>query len=220
MVRRAARPAARCWALIPGVLRAFFATNEIITSLMLNYVAGSLLDVPDLRQPLVLARHVRRPRRRSFPQGKALPDDADLADARTSHGIVSRSGSCSRSRVAVVLWVLYARTRFGFEMQVIGDSARAARYAGMRTRRKILAVMCLSGAIAGLGGASQDGDFRHLLDPRGLRQANYGYTGHRRRRARALQPVRRRASSRSCSAACRTPASRCRGRTSRPGSSA
>ncbi len=37
--------------------------------------------------------------------------------------------------------------------------------------------MCLSGAIAGIGGASQDGDFRHLLDPRGLPQAGYGYTG-------------------------------------------
>jgi general nucleoside transport system permease protein len=37
--------------------------------------------------------------------------------------------------------------------------------------------MCLSGAIAGIGGASQDGDFRHQLDPRGLQAANYGYTG-------------------------------------------
>jgi general nucleoside transport system permease protein len=62
-------------------------------------------------------------------------------------------------------------------VQVIGDSARAGRYAGMRTRRKILAVMCLSGAIAGIGGASQDGDFRHQLDPRGLQSAAYGYTG-------------------------------------------
>src|SRR5438477_13168718 len=47
----------------------------------------------------------------------------------------------------------------------------------MRTGRKILAVMCLPGAIAGRGGASQDGAVRHQLDPRGLRQANYGYTG-------------------------------------------
>jgi simple sugar transport system permease protein len=47
----------------------------------------------------------------------------------------------------------------------------------MRTRRKILAVMCLSGAIAGIGGASQDGDFRHQLDPRGLTQSGYGYAG-------------------------------------------
>ena len=60
---------------------------------------------------------------------------------------------------------------------MIGDSPRAAQYAGMRTRRKILAVMALSGAIAGIGGASQDGDFRHQLDARGLQQSNYGYTG-------------------------------------------
>jgi simple sugar transport system permease protein len=79
--------------------------------------------------------------------------------------------------VAILLWFLYTRTRFGFEVQVIGDSPRAARYAGMRTRRKILAVMAISGALAGLGGASQDGDVRHLLDPRGLSAANYGYSG-------------------------------------------
>ena len=79
--------------------------------------------------------------------------------------------------VAVLIWILYARTRFGFEAQVIGDSPRAARYAGMRTRRKIVAIMCLSGAIAGIGGASQMGDFRHVLDARGLQQSNYGYTG-------------------------------------------
>ena len=49
----------------------------------------------------------------------------------------------------------------------------------MRTRRKIVAVMCLSGAIAGLGGASQDGDFRHAVDgdPNGLQKQGYGYSG-------------------------------------------
>ena len=62
---------------------------------------------------------------------------------------------------------------------MLGDSPRAARYAGMRTRRKILAVMAISGAIAGLGGASQDGDFRHTLDadPNGLQRQYYGYAG-------------------------------------------
>ncbi len=79
--------------------------------------------------------------------------------------------------IALLVWVLYTRTRFGFEVQVIGDSPRAASYAGMRTRRKILAVMALSGAIAGIGGASQTGDFRHTLDPRGLTAAGYGYAG-------------------------------------------
>ena len=80
---------------------------------------------------------------------------------------------------AIGLWFLYSRTRFGFEVQVLGDSPRAAHYAGIRTRRKILAVMALSGALAGLGGASQDGDFRHTLDadPNGLQRQYYGYAG-------------------------------------------
>jgi ABC-type uncharacterized transport system permease subunit len=64
-------------------------------------------------------------------------------------------------------------------VQVLGDSTSAARYAGMRTRRKILAVLALSGAIAGIGGASQDGDFRRTLDadPNGMQRQFYGYTG-------------------------------------------
>lgn len=62
-------------------------------------------------------------------------------------------------------------------MRVVGDSPAAADYAGIRTKRRILIVMAISGAIAGLGGASQIGDFGHVLDPRGLQQAGYGYTG-------------------------------------------
>jgi simple sugar transport system permease protein len=80
---------------------------------------------------------------------------------------------------AVTLWALYSRTRFGFEVSVIADSPRAARYAGMRTRRKILAVMAISGAVAGIGGASQVAEFSHTLDgsPQGLQAAAFGYTG-------------------------------------------
>jgi simple sugar transport system permease protein len=81
--------------------------------------------------------------------------------------------------MAAIVWVLYRRTRFGFEVQVLSDSERAARYSGVRIRRKILAVMAISGAIAGLGGASQVGDFTHSLDgdPNGLQKLGYGYTG-------------------------------------------
>jgi general nucleoside transport system permease protein len=162
-------------AAIPGILRAFFATNEIITSLMLNYVVALVIDYlifdshSYLRDTSGFAASV-------FPQGKTLPDAATWS-SWTIHGLVIPLGALVALGLALAVWGLYSRTRFGFEVRVIGDSARAGRYAGMRTRRKILAVMCLSGAIAGLGGASQDGDFRHQLDPRGLTQANYGYAG-------------------------------------------
>ena len=75
--------------------------------------------------------------------------------------------------------MLYNRTRFGFEVQVLSDSERAARYGGVRVRRTILAVMAISGAIAGLGGAAQVGNVAHGLDgdPNGLQKLGYGYTG-------------------------------------------
>jgi general nucleoside transport system permease protein len=162
------------WASIPALLRAFLHTNEIITSLMLNYVAALVLNYL-IFDSLSYWRDTS-PSGQVFPQGKTLSDAAtwplwNIGSLGIPFGFVLAAV------LAVGLWVLYSRTRFGFEAQVIGDSPRAARYAGMRTRRKILAVMCLSGAIAGIGGASQDGDFRHLLDARGLQQSNYGYTG-------------------------------------------
>jgi simple sugar transport system permease protein len=162
-------------AAIPGILRAFFSTNEIITSLMLNYVIGLVMEYLIFDSHSYL-RETSGFEANVFPQGKTLPDEATWSSWNV-HGVVVPLGFLLAIGVAVLVWTLYSRTRFGFEVQVIGDSARAGRYAGMRTRRKILAVMCLSGAIAGLGGASQDGDFRHQLDPKGLRQVNYGYTG-------------------------------------------
>ena len=148
--------------------------------------------LPDLRLAVVLARHLDA-RRARLPAGQDAARRGDLAGRRTSAGSPSRSASCSPSASRSCVAVLYARTRFGFEVKVIGDSPRAARYAGMRTRRKILAVMALSGAIAGIGGASQDGDFRHLLDPRGLSAGGLRLRRDRDRRARPLQPVRGRA---------------------------
>jgi general nucleoside transport system permease protein len=162
-------------ALIPGVLRAFLSTNEIITSLMLNYVAALVINYLIFDSESYW-RDTSSPTAKVFPQGKNLPDAANWPVSHVG-SLVLPFGLLVGVVIAVAVWVLYTRTRFGFEVQVIGDSPRAATYAGMRTRRKILAVMALSGAIAGIGGASQDGDFRHALDPRGLTTAGYGYAG-------------------------------------------
>jgi simple sugar transport system permease protein len=163
------------FALIPGVLRAYLSTNEIIVSLMLNYVAALVIDYL-IFDSLSYWRDTSTPSAKVFPQGKVLPDAATWPVFHLG-GLELPLGLLLGLAIAVLVWVLYSRTKFGFEVRVIGDSTRAATYAGMRTRRKILAVMALSGAIAGLGGASQDGDFRHTLDPRGLTAAGYGYTG-------------------------------------------
>ena len=167
------------WAAIPGVLRAFARTNEIITSLMLNYVAALVLTY------LIIDSHsywrdTESFEGQTFPLSKTLPEAAQWP-AKTlgiaPGDLVVPLGFMLAIGVAALMWVVYRRTRFGFELQVIGDSQRAARYAGMRLRRKIVVVMVLSGAIAGLGGASQEGDFAHQLDPTGLPSSFYGYTG-------------------------------------------
>jgi len=168
------------WALIPGILRAFFRTNEIITSLMLNYVAGYVLTYLIFNTESYW-RQTKGFNATVFPTGKPLPPSAvwPAATLHSQGGIALPLGAGLAVLAAAVVWALYSRTRFGFEAQVLGDSPRAARYAGMRTRRKILAVMGISGAIAGLGGASQVGDFSHALDgdPNGLQKQFYGYTG-------------------------------------------
>jgi len=168
---------AALWALIAGVLKAFARTNEIITTLMLNYVAGLLLTylIFDSASPW---RDVSSVQAQSFPQAIPLKS-SQFWPTVTILGVVIPFGFLLGLGVAVALYALFRFTRFGFEMSVIGDSQQAARYSGMRTRRKILAVMAISGAVAGLGGASQIGDISHVLDasPQGLQGANYGYTG-------------------------------------------
>jgi ABC-type uncharacterized transport system permease subunit len=168
------------WGLIPGILRAFFRTNEILTSLLLNYVAGYILTYLIFESESYW-RQTKGFNASVFPTGKQLPHNA-LWPGWTVHvqgGLTVPLGAFFAIGTAIVLWVLYKRTRFGFEATVLGDSERAARYAGVRMRRKILAVMGISGAIAGLGGASQVGDFSHALDgdPNGLQKVGYGYTG-------------------------------------------
>ena len=168
------------WAAIAGVLRAYFKTSEIITSLMLNYVAAYLMTYLIFNSQSYW-RETEGFNAKVFPTGKSLPDNA-LWPAATLHlqgSIALPLGAGLAALCAVGLWFLYSRTRFGFEVQVLGDSPRAAHYAGMRTRRKIVAVMAISGALAGLGGASQVGDFRHTLDadPNGLQRQYYGYAG-------------------------------------------
>jgi general nucleoside transport system permease protein len=163
------------WGLIPAILRAYFATNEIITSLMLNYVAGLGMSY------LIFSsrsywRDTSSPGAAQFPQGKVLSDAAswpalDLGPVTVPLGFILAIAA------AMGLWGIYHRTRLGFEMQVTGDSPRAANYAGIRSKRTILAVLGISGGVAGVAGASQVGDFRHLLDSKSLQQTGFGYTG-------------------------------------------
>ncbi len=166
------------WAAIPALLRAFAKTNEIITSLMLNYVAGLVLTYLIIDSQSYW-RDLDSFEGQTFPLGKAIPEEAKwpawMLDA--VGGVLVPLGFGLALVLAAVMWIVYWRTRFGYELQVIGDSPRAARFAGMRLRRKTVVVMCLSGALAGVGGAAYEGDFAYQIDPTGLQTSFLGYTG-------------------------------------------
>ncbi len=162
------------WAAIAGALRAWANTNEIITTLMLNYVAANLATYLVFGSKSYWRKLDGTGK--MFPQGKPLTAGAHWTSVDFGNFTVG-FGFFLGSAIAIGLFVLFRSTRFGFQVRVIGDEPRAARYAGMRTKRAIFGLMALSGAIAGIGGASDVGDTRYILDPKALQQAGYGYAG-------------------------------------------
>ena len=162
------------WAAIPGFFKVRFGTNEVITTLMLNYVAANIASY------LIFGSEsfwrLLTGSGRVFPQGRPLSEDA-VWPAFGGSGFSIPLGFILGCIAALALWALYRYTRFGFEIGVVSDSPEAANYAGINVRGTGLAIMTLSGALAGLGGASDVGDIRHVLDPKGLGQSGYGYTG-------------------------------------------
>lgn len=152
------------WGLIPGFLRARFRVNEIITSLMLNYVAI-------LFSEYLVHGPWKNPQGFGFPGTAPLPDAAwlpRLAPTRVHLGLLFGVVA------AAILFVILRRTVWGYEIRVIGENERAARYAGMNIARNILLVMLLSGGLAGLAGMSEVAGIAHQLQ-RNL-SPGYGYT--------------------------------------------
>ena len=151
------------WGLIPGALRAWFGASEIITSLMLNYVAI-------LFSEYLVHGPWRNPQAFGFPGTPSLPAAAWLPNWGMTR---VHLGLLFGLIAALVLWVMLRRTRWGYEIGVMGENPRAALYAGMPTKRTILLVMVLSGALAGLAGMSEVAGIGHQLQ-RNL-SPGYGY---------------------------------------------
>ncbi|PLS81266.1 MAG: ABC transporter permease [Chloroflexi bacterium] len=152
------------WGLIPGALRAFLNVNEIITSLMLNYVAI-------LFSEYLVHGPWRNPQGLGFPGTRTLPDSAwlpRLSPTRVHLGLLLAVIA------AGVLFVILRRTWWGYEIRVIGENQRAARYAGINIPRNMLLVMAVSGGLAGIAGMSEVAGIAHQLQ-RSL-SPGYGYT--------------------------------------------
>ncbi len=152
------------WALIPGIPRAYLGVNETITTLMLNYVAILWVNY-------FIFGPWKDPQGMNFPLSKPFEPSAvlpTLGNSRVHFGLVFALA------IAVLLWFVLKQSRWGYEVTVIGESPRTARYAGMNITKNIILVMFVSGAIAGLAGMAEVSAITQRMQ-QGL-SPGYGYT--------------------------------------------
>ena len=138
------------WGSIAGWLRASTGAHEVITTIMLNFIALRLVDYL-LRNPPIQKPGRNDPISKSVLDSASLPGLLDWLGAtyRVNAGIL-----LALLMTVVVAWFMF-RSTIGFEFRAAGASPDAARYAGVRIGRTIVAAMAAGGALAGLAGATQ-----------------------------------------------------------------
>lgn len=133
------------WAMIPGVLKVKFGTNEILVSLMLVYVAENILA--SVSQGLL-----------KNPDGMGFPGSRNFRDFPAAHNtdLIEGTGmhwGVAAAFIAVILaYILLTRHMLGFQVRLTGEAPRAAKFAGVNPTRLILFCLGTSGALAGLAG--------------------------------------------------------------------
>jgi general nucleoside transport system permease protein len=154
--------AGAAWGFIPAILKLRFRAQEVLVTIMLNYVAiivsGMVISGPWAQG--------------TVPETKSIIPAAELpvvfAGTRFHVGVLIALAS------AVVVWGILYRTVVGYQIRAVGLNPDAAHLAGVRVGRVIIAAFCLSGGLAGLGGATLVlGIYHALVD--GL-SPGYGYT--------------------------------------------
>jgi ABC-type uncharacterized transport system permease subunit len=159
------------WGLIPGLLKARLNVNEIITTLMMNYIAVSwnyfwifgVWSEGGFEMSKV------------FPKTAWLPRLADYArQAPILRGLTTHLGLLFGLLATVGVWYILYRSKWGYEIRLIGDNPNAARYAGVPVARNIVLVMVLSGGLSGLAGMSEISGVVHRFQ--GTISPGYGFT--------------------------------------------
>jgi simple sugar transport system permease protein len=130
------------WGALPGALKAYTGAHEVITTIMLNYVAINLTDY--------LADGPLKDR---SPGNVVARTPAILPTARLEDIAGIPLGVILAVLFAVLVWWLIWRTTFGFAIRTVGQNPHAAAYAGIRVARMVILTMVISGLLAGFGGA-------------------------------------------------------------------
>jgi len=134
------------WGAIPGILKAISNTNEVIVSILTNYI-GTLLVV------MLIKKNVY-----NFAYAKSLNIKATAALPRIGNIFGSSAvtiGILIAIVMAIIIHYIFKKTTLGYELQASGFNKEASKYAGMNSKKNIITAMVISGAMAGLAGAIQ-----------------------------------------------------------------
>jgi len=133
------------WGMIPGALKARTGAHEVITTIMLNYIAAQIAGY-------LLTGPWRDPN-----PTNVTAQTSKIADAARLPMLLPglHWGVVLAFLAAVAVWYFLWKTTWGFEIRTVGANASAAKYAGINVARNIILAMALSGMLAGLGGAVQ-----------------------------------------------------------------
>jgi simple sugar transport system permease protein len=162
--------AGAAWGFLPGILKARFNVNEILSTIMLNAIALQLMNLllqGPLMDPAGVAAHT------FLPQSAQLPRQVWLA--RLVPRTLLHSGAIVAAVLAVVVFILLWRTTIGFDIRAVGLNPDAARHAGIDVPFYQTLSLTLAGGCAGLAGVVEVIGVQHRLLP-GL-TSGYGFTG-------------------------------------------
>jgi simple sugar transport system permease protein len=133
------------YAALPGLMKAYADANEVITTIMLNFIASGVVF-------FVVDRFLR-PEGAAAPNTERFPDYVDLPPLVFGSPSFSVVGLGVALAAVVVVAAVMARTRFGYDLVTSGHQAAAATYSGVDHRRTVVTTMTFSGMVAGLTGA-------------------------------------------------------------------
>lgn len=149
------------WGMIPGLLKAFRNVNEVISSIMMNYIGMYLVNL--LIQKLIYD-HVKN-------QSMAVVSTANLPKAGLDKIFPNTDinvGIIIAIVFVILVYIILNRTTFGYELKACGKNQNASKYAGINAKRNIVLSMVISGALAGIGGSllylANSGKYLQVLD--------------------------------------------------------
>lgn len=132
------------WGLIPGVLKALLNVNEVITSIMTNYIGLYLVDMLIQRNGKMF--NATTVRTRYLPQTAQLKS-LGIANSNANVAIIFAI------IIAIILFIILFKTTFGYELIATGRNKHASHYAGINYKRNTIITFVIAGALSGLGGA-------------------------------------------------------------------